>query len=56
MRAISSGPSGAFVHQLTGSQRPSPYVLDRVESMGQGAAVLMAPHDTVTSVGLLDEL
>jgi len=41
---------------LTGGQRPSPYVLDRVESLGQEVSVLLAPHETVTTVGLLDEL
>jgi hypothetical protein len=41
---------------LTGGQRPSPYLLDRVAGSDPGVTVLLSPEDTVRTVELVDEL
>jgi BioD-like phosphotransacetylase family protein len=41
---------------LTGGQRPSPYLLDRVAGSDPGVTVLLSPEGTVRTMELLDDL
>ncbi len=41
---------------LTGGQRPSPYLLDRVAGGDSGVTVLLAPESTVRAMEVVDEL
>lgn len=53
LAALATGPECLI---LTGGQRPSPYLLDRVAGADSAVTVLLAPESTVRTVEAIDEL